>query len=198
VAGTSELSETLGLTVARCLGDWGARPLCELEELEMTDAFSEYVTLLKEIEQIPVAARASGSLSAEERAATVARVVDLVRDRVLPQSEREEAGLEALLGDGLVAFARTRGASGGVDHDAILAPVDELARADPRRGARVQELLYRLHAAIAGHFGEAELILASEGMEEQAQRHGSPVAAGWPRAGGRSDRGYTGPSAWFG
>lgn len=164
----------------------------------MTDAFSEYVTLLDEIERIPVAARASAGLSNEQRAATVARVVDLVRDRVLPQSDREEAGLQALLGDGFAAFARTRGAAGGVDHDAILAPVDELARADPRDGARVQGLLYRLHAAIAGHFGGAELILATAGMEERSPRRGSPPLAGWGRATKRSHRGYTGPSAWFG
>jgi hypothetical protein len=164
----------------------------------MTDAFSEYVTLLDEMEQIPVAARASAGLSTEQRAATIARVLELVRDRVLPQSDREEAGLEALLGDDLAAFSRTRGTSGAVDHDAILAPVDELARADPRDGAHVQELLYRLHAAIAGHFGEAELILATEGMEEQSQRPGSWADTSWRRPSERSQRDHTGPSIWFG
>jgi hypothetical protein len=164
----------------------------------MTDAFSEYVTLLDEIEGIPVAARASARLSDEQRAATVARVVELVRDRVLPQADREEAGLEALLGEGLAVFVRTRGTSGGVEREAIGAPVDELARADPRDGALVQELLYRLHAAIAGHFGEAELILASAGMEEQSPRRGSSTAASWRRASESSDRDHTGPSSWFG
>ena len=164
----------------------------------MTDAFSEYVTLLDEIEQIPVAARGSAGLSNEQRPATVARVVELVRDRVLPQSDREAAGLEALLGDGLAALARTRGTVGGVDHDAIVAPVDALARADPRDGARVQELLYRLHTAIAEHFGEAEMILATAAIEEQSHRHGSSAAASWRRATERSHRDYTGPSTWFG
>jgi len=164
----------------------------------MTDAFSEYVMLLDEIERIPVAARASASLSNEQRAATVGRVVELVRDRVLPQSDREEASLQALLGDDLAAFAGTRGTSGGVAHDAILAPVDELARADPQDGARVQELLYRLHAAIVGHFGEAELILVTAGKEERSPRRGSPPAASGRRATKKSHRDYAGASAWFG
>ncbi len=164
----------------------------------MTDPFSEYVTLLDEIERLPVAARASESLSHEQRAATVARVVELVRDRVLPQSDREEAGLQALLGDGLAAFAGTPGTFGGVDHDAILAPMEELARTDPRDGARVQELLYRLHAAIAGHFGEAELILATAVKEERSPRRASPPRASRPRATERSHRDYAGVSAWFG
>lgn len=164
----------------------------------MTDAFSEYVTLLDEIERIPVAAQASAGLSSEQRAATVARMVELVRDRVLPQSDREEAGLQALLGDGPAAFARTRETSGWVDHDAILAPVDELARADPRDGARVQELLYRLHAAVARHFGEAELILSTAGLGDQSPKPGSLTAASRRRATKTSHRDHTGPSAWFG
>ena len=164
----------------------------------MTDAFSEYVVLLDDIEQIPVAARASPSLSTEQRAATTAQVVELVRGRVLPQSDREDAGLQALLGDGLTALARTAGASGAADRDAILAPVDELIRADPRDGARVQELLYRIHAAIAGHFREAELMRASAGIEEQPPRHGAPPDASGRHASERSPREYAGPSTWFG
>jgi hypothetical protein len=161
----------------------------------MADAFSEYVMLLDDIEQIPVAARASRSLSTEQRAATIARVAGLVRDRVLPQSDREDAGLEALLDDRLTALARTPGASGAADRGAILAPVDELTRADPQDGARVQELLYRIHAAVAGHFGQAELMRASAGIEEQPPRHRAPPD---PSAGERSPRDHTGPSTWFG
>jgi hypothetical protein len=184
----------LGLTVARCLGDWGTRPPSVFEERKMTDAFSEYVMLLDDIEQIPVAARASPSLSTEQRGATIARVVELVRDRVLPQSDREDAGLEALLGDRLTALARTPGASGTAGRGAILAPVDELTRADPKDGARVQELLYRIHAAVAGRFGEAELMLASAGIEEPPRHGASPD----PSAGERSPGDHTGPSTWFG
>jgi hypothetical protein len=166
----------------------------EREEREMSDAFSNYLMLLDDIEQIPLTARESPGLPTGERAVVIARVVQLVRDRVLPQSDREEAGLEALLGDGLIGLTRERGTSGAADHDAILAPVDELTRADPRDGARVQELLYRLHGAIARHFGEAEVILASAGSEK---RPPSPGASG-RYVSARSQRAHTGPSTWFG
>jgi hypothetical protein len=163
----------------------------------MTDAFSEYLILLDDIEQIPLAARESPRRSAEERAAVVARVVELVRDRVLPQSDREEAGLEALLDDGHTGFGDAPQASDVAGHDAILALADELTRANPEDGGRVQELLYRVHAAIAGHFGEAELIHASMGGEE-------PLVAS-PSVGVRERslaetraRVHTGPSTWFG
>jgi hypothetical protein len=98
----------------------------------------------------------------------------------------------------MATFASTQETSGGADHDAIQTPVEELACADPRDGARVQALMYRLHAAIAGHFGEAEMILAKAGMEEQAQRHASSAPAGRGRATERNDRDHAGPSTWFG
>jgi hypothetical protein len=166
--------------------------LRELEELEMTDVFSQYVTLLDEIEQIPVTARESRNLSTEERAAAVARVVDLVRDRVLPQSARDRAGREALLDDG--RGARSTGvAFRSARHDAIRAPLAALASVNPADGARVQELLYRLHEAIAGQFSEAELMLASMAAE------GLPAPPG-PRIRAREmvTVECTHPSAWFG
>lgn len=111
----------------------------------MSDPFSEYVTLLGDVGEIAVAARDSPSLSSEQRAATMARVLKLVRDRVLPQSDREEAGREALFDDRAAGLARAhKAAADTTDHQAIVAPVHDLAGADPHDGARVQELLYRL------------------------------------------------------
>jgi hypothetical protein len=164
----------------------------------LTDAFSDYVVLLDEIGQIPAAARASPNLSTEQRAATVAQVVELVRNRVLPQSDREEACLETLLGDELTALAHARRVPETTDHDAILAPVAELTHADPQDGARIQTLLYRIHAAIAGHFGEAELILAPAQLEEPAPRHGASPGSSDLHASERGHRYHPGPSAWFG
>ncbi|HUA49998.1 MAG TPA: hypothetical protein VMA77_32500 [Solirubrobacteraceae bacterium] len=158
----------------------------------MTDVFSQYVTLLDEIEQIPVTARESPYLSAKERAAAVARVVALVRDRVLPQSDRDFAGREAILDDGggaAVADVRL----GAADRDAILAPLEALARVDPADASRVQALLYRLHAAIAAHFSEAELMLASMGEEGLPARPGPRIRARQMVA-----VECTHPSAWFG
>ena len=164
----------------------------------MTDPFSEYVALLGDIEQIPVAARELPSFSCEQRAATMARVVGLVRDRVLPQSDLDEAGRDALFGDRAPLAGAPGAARDTTDHEAIATPVDELAHADPRNGTRIQELLYRLHAAIAGHFGDAELILASTVVDKPPGIHGMSIEA---RARSDSDideREDTGPSRWFG
>jgi hypothetical protein len=158
--------------------------------------FSQYVTLLDEIEQIPVLARRSRALTTAQRADLVERVVGLVRERVLPQSDRDRAGREALLDDGVGAVsvaAVTEVMVGSADQDAMLAPLDELARTDPSDAVRVQALLYEVHAAIASHFSEAELMLASVGDDaDLVQRR--------PRiTGGRfTEREYAGASRWFG
>lgn len=162
----------------------------------MTDVFSQYVTLLDEIEQIPVVARRSRSLTTAERAEAVARVVELVRERVLPQSERDRAGRQALLDDGggmVSVAAMTDVMLGSPGRDPILEPLDELAEVNPTDVVRVQQLLYRVHAAVAGHFSEAELMLASMGDDaDLVQRR--------PRITGRrfAEREYAGASRWFG
>jgi len=144
----------------------------------MSDAFSEYVALLDDIEHIPVAASESSRLSPEERAVVMTRILKLVRDRVLPQSDLEAERGEALLTGGIAAVVGRGGTSQHTrDHDAIVERIDDLAHADPRDEARVQMLLYRLHAAIAGHFGEAELSFA---------------------AASESERNYVTPYGWFG
>ena len=162
----------------------------------MTDVFSQYVTLLDEIEQIPTVARQSRALTTAQRAEVVARVVELVRDRVLPQSDRDRAGREALLDDGggMVSVAAVTDAMlGSADHDAILARLDELAHANPSDAVRVQQLLYRVHAAIAGHFSEAELMLASMGDDADLVQRPPRIT------GGRfAKREYAGASRWFG
>ena len=147
----------------------------------MNDPFAEYVELLDDIERIPVTAREAPKLSPEQRAAAVSQVVTLVRDRVLPQSDREDAGLDALLDDG--SELSSGALMAGLDyHDAILARVDELAGASPADVIHVQELLYGLHSALAGHFSEAEVILSSRVEYELA----APVTV------------HSGASSWFG
>lgn len=153
----------------------------------MVDAFSDYVTLLDDIGQIPVTARAAPKLSAEQRGLVMAQVIDLVRNRVLPQSDREGVGLEALFDDERGALVDVAGRARAADHEAILSPIDELARANPTDGARVQELLYRVHAAIASHFIEAELIHAGGAEPEPAHSVAGEVVPG-----------HIGPSRWFG
>ncbi|HTX10283.1 MAG TPA: hypothetical protein VME22_16800 [Solirubrobacteraceae bacterium] len=162
----------------------------------MTDVFSQYVTLLDEIEQIPIMARQSRLLTPAQRTEVIAGVVELVRDRVLPQSDRDCAGREALLDDGGGVLSTPAVADvklGAADHDAILGPLDELARANPADGAQVQILLYRVHAAISGRFSKAELMLASIGEDEQLMTRA-------PRITGErfARREYAGASRWFG
>ena len=186
-------------TITGCKEYLVANVTRELGAGDMTDAFSEYVALLDDVDQIPVAARELPTLSDKQRAVTMAQVVELVRRRVLPQSDREQAGLEALFDDRFAALGHARGASGGTgDHDAIIASVDELARVDPRDAVGVQQLLYRLHAAIAGHFGEAELMLASAVVDEPLPLSRVSVAAGAHSVSDMGDREYDGPSYWFG
>lgn len=165
----------------------------------MSDPFSEYVTLLGDVGEIAVAARESPSLSSGQRAATMAQVLKLVRDCVLPQSDREEAGSDALFDDRAAGLARAHGvAEETTDHQAINAPVDELAGADPHDGARVQELLYRLHAAVAGHFGDAEVILASTVAEKPPGTHRRSIEASEGSLSDTGEREQRGPSRWFG
>jgi hypothetical protein len=130
----------------------------------MSDAYSEYLTLLDDMEHIPLAASEASRLLPEERVVMMARIIKLVRDRVLPQSDLKKEGLEALTQGGVAAVPghpearqRTR------DHDAI----DELASVDPRDRVRVQRLLYRLYEAIVGHIGEAEMMVASVFEDER-------------------------------
>jgi len=142
----------------------------------MNDPFSDYVGLLDDIERIPLTAREAPRLSPEQRAVAVAQVVALVRDRVLPQSDLKDAGLEALLDDG--GDASSRGIQSGVPHhDTILARIDELAGASPSDVIRVQELLYGLHTALAGHFSETELILLSQSEDKAPASAAAPLGA---------------------
>jgi hypothetical protein len=164
------------------------------QELEVTDVFSQYVTLLDEIERIPIVARQSRTLTTAQRAEAVTRVVELVRERVLPQSERDRAGRQALLDDGggIVSVAAVTDAMLG-SRDPILVPLDELAQVDPSDVVRVQQLLYRVHAAIAGQFSEAELMLASMGDDADLVQRAPRITRGR-----FAEREYAGASRWFG
>jgi hypothetical protein len=100
----------------------------------MSDAYSEYLALLDDIEHIPIAASEASGLSPEERAVVLARVLRLVRDRILFQSRY---------------------------HNFILVRIDELAQADPRDCDEVQWLLYRLYADLGTHFASGQLMMTS-------------------------------------
>jgi hypothetical protein len=127
----------------------------------MSDAFSNYVALIESIDHIPLAAQQARTLSPEEREVVMTRVVDFVRERVMPQAELEDDGVEDVFYTGLAAIPEPGGTAWHAPDREIARLAEELAQVDPADGARMRELLYELHAAIARHFGEAELMVAS-------------------------------------
>jgi hypothetical protein len=91
-------------------------------------------------------------LSPEERGLVRARVLDFVREQVVPQAEREEEAADGPF----------------YEHGRITRTAEKLAGVDVNDGVRVETLLYELHAAIARHFAEAELMFNSAWDDDAA------------------------------
>ena len=122
-----------------------------------TEAFrEEHRHLLVHVDQIRVAAGEVSDLAVEEREAVVGRVLDFLRNMLLPHAEWEEQVLYTavgeLLGDAKATAIMSR------DHVAIGRMVEALAETDLEDIARLQELLYGLHALITVHFEKEEEI----------------------------------------
>ena len=137
--------------------------------------------------QIRVAAGEVSDLAVEEREALVGRVLDFLRNTLLPHAEWEEQVLYTavgeLLGDAKATATMSR------DHVAIGRMVEALAETDLEDIARLQELLYGLHALITVHFEKEEEIYlplldarpdAAERVMNQIGAHHAPP----PRSGG--------------
>ena len=137
--------------------------------------------------QIRVAAGEVSDLAVEEREALVGRVLDFLRNTLLPHAEWEEQVLYTavgeLLGDAKATATMSR------DHVAIGRMVEALAETDREDIARLQELLYGLHALITVHFEKEEEIYlplldarpdAAERVMKQIGAHHAPP----PRSGG--------------
>jgi Hemerythrin HHE cation binding domain len=127
-----------------------------------------------ELERIRKAARAVPGLSFEERQSVVDPIVTVMHERFLPRADAEEAAIYPKLGR---AFSRDVTTLLLFHHRLIERQAAELAAADPREGARLQELLYGLHGLIESHLArERELYLqllvlgraASSAPEEEA------------------------------
>ncbi len=120
-----------------------------------TEAFrEEHRKLLVHVEQIRLAASEITELSVQERETLVARVLDFLRNTLVPHAEWEEQVLYTavgeLLGDAKATATMSR------DHVAIGRMLDALAETDRENVARLQELLYSLHALITVHFEKEE------------------------------------------
>jgi len=115
---------------------------------------AEHQELLEHVDQMRLAARELPELSSKERGQLRARILDFLQGTLIPHAEAEEGGLYAgvaeLLGDERATAPML------YDHRAICERVDELASASIDDVARLQELLYGLHALIEVHFRKEE------------------------------------------
>jgi hypothetical protein len=101
-----------------------------------------------ELARIRKTARAVPGLSPEERQSVIDPIVTFMRERLLPRADAEEAAIFPKL---TRAFCCDVTDVLVFDHLVIEGQAAELAAADPRDGARLQELLYGLHALIRSH-----------------------------------------------
>ena len=114
----------------------------------------EHEALLSHIAHVAQAAREMPRLSEEERAAVRARVLDFLRETLIPHAESEERFLypewATIVGFPDAAIPMIH------DHRAIVARVEQLERADIRDVDLLPELLYGLSALIEVHFRKEE------------------------------------------
>jgi hypothetical protein len=120
-----------------------------------TEAFrAEHAQLLVHIDHLAEAARRMPGLGAPEREALRGRVLGFLRGTLVPHAQAEEAVLypewAALVGHPDAAAPMVH------DHEAIVARIDRLERADVGDVDLLQELLYGLYALIGVHFRKEE------------------------------------------
>ncbi len=116
----------------------------------------EHRHLLAHVDQIRAAGGEVVDLAPEERDALVGRILQFLRETLVPHAEWEEQVLYAAVGKVLGNNAAT--ATMSRDHVAIRRMIDALAEADRADLTRLQELLYGLHALIVLHFEKEEEI----------------------------------------
>lgn len=120
-----------------------------------TDAFrAEHAELIEHIEHLRVAAHKLPELSIDERADVLERVLDFLRDHLLPHARAEELVLYP-------EWARLVGYADAAapmvhDHESIVARVERLEQTDREDTDTLQELLYGLYALIGVHFRKEE------------------------------------------
>jgi hemerythrin superfamily protein len=114
----------------------------------------EHEQLLEHIEHIAESAREVPRLSDEERQALRERILGFLRGTLIPHAKAEEKVLYPEWAK-LVDFADAA-APMIHDHEAIVARIERLERADIHDIDSLQELLYGLHALISVHFRKEE------------------------------------------
>jgi iron-sulfur cluster repair protein YtfE (RIC family) len=114
----------------------------------------EHEQLLEHIEHIAESAREVPRLSDEERQTLRERILGFLRGTLIPHAKAEEKVLYPEWAK-LVGFADAA-APMIHDHEAIVARIERLERADIHDIDSLQELLYGLHALISVHFRKEE------------------------------------------
>ena len=142
----------------------------------------EHEELIEHIEHLAQAAREMPRLSEQERDILRGRIMDFLRNSLLPHAKAEEEVLypewSALVGFADAAVPMVH------DHQAIVARIERLEAAEIDDVDTLQELLYGLHALISVHFRKEEDIqlpafdAAPEVAERVLERMGAAVGEG--------------------
>jgi iron-sulfur cluster repair protein YtfE (RIC family) len=114
----------------------------------------EHEALLVHIEHVGQAAREVARLDRGERELLVGRILDFLRGTLVPHAKAEE---EVLYPEWAKLVGYPAAAAPMVhDHEAIVARIERLERADLDDVDTLQELLYGLSALIGVHFRKEE------------------------------------------
>ncbi len=119
----------------------------------------EHEGLLGDVEHIRIAARQMPELSPGEREVVRARVLDFLRDTLVPHAKLEEREIYPKVARILGHPDST--ATMTYDHLAIRERTADLADVELEDVARLQELLYGLYALIKVHFWKEEELYLS-------------------------------------
>ena len=114
----------------------------------------EHEELLSHIEHLRQAARQVPRLEAAEREVLLARILEFLRETLVPHARAEEAVLYP-------EWAKLVGFDGAAvpmihDHEAIVSRIERLEHTDLEDIDTLQELLYGLDALISVHFRKEE------------------------------------------
>jgi hypothetical protein len=136
---------------------------------------------MAQVDQLRAAAGGVTEVAPEERKEIVGRALEFLRNTLVPHAEWEEQILYTAVGE-LLGDARAT-ASMSRDHVAIQGMIEALAETDLGDVARLQELLYGLHALIRVHFEEEEELylpllnerpdVAERVVDQIHERHGA-------------------------
>jgi hypothetical protein len=123
------------------------------------DPHEAHAALRRHVDNIKLAARELPDISPEERHELTARILDFLRDTLLPYLDEEDRSVYPAVAEILGNVDAT--APMIYDHIAIRARIVELGATEDVDLDRLQCLLYGLHALIAVHLWKEERLYMS-------------------------------------